>query len=50
MEKLILDLNNDQFQDLIDWFLVEGLAFHKICFKSVNNSNPDPDHSKILLN
>ena len=27
----------DQFQNLIDWSLDEGLSFHKIWFKSVND-------------
>ena len=39
-DKLILyypDPDLDQSQNLIDWTLAEGLSFHKIWFKSINN-------------
>jgi len=39
MEKSILDPGPemDQSQNLIHWFLAEGLSLHKIWFKSLNN-------------
>jgi len=42
-EKLFLDPNQDQSQNLIDWFLAEVLPFDKIWFKSVNNFLRNPD-------
>jgi len=43
METLILgpDMNPNQSQNVTDWSLAEGLSFHRIWFKSVNNPNPD---------
>jgi len=39
VEKFILDSDrdSDQSQNLINWSLAEGLSFHVIWFKSVNN-------------
>jgi len=41
---MILDpyLESNQSQNLIYWFLAQGLSFHKIWFESVNNPDACP--------